>query len=102
MKLHAAVVAGVAGLLLAGGISAVSLSQPAAGGGAAESEALFAANCKSCHEPAIARAPGRQQLRAMAHEQVVEAMTSGVMKPMAASLTPAQIVGLATYLTGQQ
>ena len=34
-------------------------ASPAAGGGAAHAEALYTARCKSCHEPPVARAPGR-------------------------------------------
>jgi alcohol dehydrogenase (cytochrome c) len=99
MKLRNAVAAALAGLLLAGGISAVSLSQPA--GGAAGGEALFEARCKMCHEPPVPRAPGRVQLRAMAPQQIVEALTNGTMKPMAEGLSPAQIGSLVTYLTGR-
>jgi cytochrome c553 len=88
MKLRKAVVAGIAGLLLAGGVSAVSLAQPAAGAAAADSEALFAARCKSCHEPAIARAPSREQLRGLPNPQIIEALSGGVMKPMADGSRP--------------
>src|SRR5947207_6676677 len=101
MKLHSAVVTGVAGLLLAVGLSAASLSQPAPGGGAGDSEALFAARCKSCHEPAVPRAPGREQLRRLPNQEIVEALSVGVMQPMAAGLTPTQIVELAAFLTGR-
>ncbi|WP_293675792.1 PQQ-binding-like beta-propeller repeat protein [uncultured Phenylobacterium sp.] len=96
MKLHETVVAAVAGFLLAIGVSGSALAQPTGHG-----EALFAANCKACHEPAIPRAPGRAELRAMSNQEIVASLTSGVMKPMAASLTPAQIVDLASFLTGR-
>lgn len=101
MRLRKAVVAGIVGLLIAGGSAAVSLSQPAAGGGAAESEALYNARCKSCHEPPVPRAPGREQLRGMPNPQIVEALTNGTMKPMAEGLSAAQISGLAAFLTGR-
>jgi alcohol dehydrogenase (cytochrome c) len=97
MKLLKAVAAAVVGLSLAVGFSAVSRSQPAP----AESEALFAARCRSCHEPPVARAPSREQLRGLPNPQIVEALTVGVMKPMADGMTPAQIAGLATFITGR-
>lgn len=101
MKLRNALATGLAGLLLAGGVSAVSQSQPSAGGGAAHAEALYAARCKSCHEPPVPRAPGREQLRGLTNAHIVEALTSGTMQPMAAGLSQAQIVGLAAFLTGR-
>ena len=101
MERRRAAVAAVAGLMLAGGISAVSMSQPAPGGDAAAFEALYAARCKSCHEPPVPRAPGREQLRDMTNPHIVEALTSGTMKPMAEGLSPTQIAGLAAFLTGR-
>ena len=100
MKLRHAVITGIAGLLLAVGVSAVSLSQPAAGG-AADSAALFAARCQSCHEPPVARAPSRDDLSRRSNREIVEALTGGVMQPMAAGMTPTQIVELAAFLTGR-
>jgi alcohol dehydrogenase (cytochrome c) len=101
MKLRHAVIAGLAGLLLAGGISAASLSQPAGGSGGAESEALFAARCKSCHEPPVPQAPSREQLRGRTNQEIIGALTTGVMQPMAAGLTPAQVIDLAAFITGR-
>ncbi|HEY8574689.1 PQQ-binding-like beta-propeller repeat protein [Phenylobacterium sp.] len=97
MDLRNRAVCGLAGLLLACGIPAAALSQPAAGA----SEALFAARCRTCHEPPIPRAPGREQFRAMPNERIVEALTVGTMKPMAEGLSGTQISGLAAYLTGR-
>src|SRR5665213_1434504 len=93
---NAAVV--VAGLLLAA-TSGVSLAQPteARVGG----EALFAARCKSCHEPPVTRAPSREQLRGRTNQEIMDALTSGVMQPMATGLSPADIAGLARFLTGR-
>jgi alcohol dehydrogenase (cytochrome c) len=83
------------------GAPGASLAQPAAAGGAAEGGALFAARCKSCHESAVARAPSREQLGALTPRQVVDALTVGTMKPMAAGLGEAQIGALAAFLTGR-
>jgi alcohol dehydrogenase (cytochrome c) len=99
MKLHDAVVAGIASLLLASGLPAVSASQPA--GGAINGEALFTARCKSCHAPPVPRAPSREQLQGFSNQQIVEALTTGTMRPMAEGLSPAQIAGLAAFLTGR-
>ena len=99
MKLRNAVVAAVAGLLLAGGISAVSLSQPAAGGGTARRcsrRAARAAMSRRSHARPAASSCG-----ACPTAQIVDSLTNGIMKPMADGLSPAQIAGLAAYLTGR-
>lgn len=93
IRLRHAAAAAIAGLLLAGGTPAAA--QPSGG------EALFNARCKMCHEPAVPRAPGREQLRAMAPQQMLAALTTGTMKPMADGLSPAQVGSLVTYLTGR-
>lgn len=81
--------------------STTGASQPAGDTGASGTEALFAARCKSCHEPPIARAPSRDQLRGRTNAEIVEALSSGVMQPMAAGMTPAQIGAMAQFLTGR-
>ena len=48
---------------------------------AANGEALFNARCKSCHEPAIDRAPTRAELAVRAPANIVQALTSGAMAP---------------------
>ncbi|MEP7210505.1 MAG: cytochrome c, partial [Alphaproteobacteria bacterium] len=68
---------------------------------AEEGEQLFGARCKNCHEPAVDRAPTRGDLATRTQAQIVASMTSGVMTPMAAGLTPAQIQSLALYLAPQ-
>ena len=99
MKRLTAAVAAIAGLLLAGGVSAVAQAQPA--GAAAQGEALFTARCKSCHEPPVPRAPSRDQLRDRSNQEILEALTSGTMKPMVEGLSPAQLASVATFLTGR-
>src|SRR5690348_8044822 len=64
-------------------------------------EPIFKEHCASCHEPAVDRAPTRQQLGARSAEEVLDALTLGVMKPMAEGLSDAQIYGIARYLTGK-
>jgi polyvinyl alcohol dehydrogenase (cytochrome) len=49
----------------------------------------------------VDRAPTRQQLRARAPEEILDALTIGVMKPMATGLTEAEIYGVTRFLTGK-
>src|SRR5579863_1470845 len=83
------------------GICALGVAQDAAprpGG-----EAVFAARCKSCHEPAVERAPTRAELAFRAPADIVTALTSGVMAPMAKGLSRPEIEAVALYLApGQQ
>jgi polyvinyl alcohol dehydrogenase (cytochrome) len=65
-------------------------------------EHVFETACASCHGPAIGRAPSHEQLTSFTPERVVEALTSGIMKPMAANLSEDDIRAVATYLTGRQ
>ena len=65
-------------------------------------ENVFTTACASCHEPAIGRAPSHEQLASFTPERIVEALTSGVMKPMVANLSEDDIRAVATYLTGRQ
>jgi polyvinyl alcohol dehydrogenase (cytochrome) len=74
------------------------MAQPAPGAG----EAVFNARCKSCHEPAIDRAPNRAALSAYPPAQIVQALTSGVMTPMAQGLSDADKQAVAAYLTTPQ
>jgi len=63
---------------------------------------IFKTACAKCHEPAVGRAPSHEQLASFAPDKVVAALTSGVMKPMAANLSEADMRAVASYLTGQQ
>src|SRR5271154_53243 len=66
---------------------------------AAEGDALFEQRCKSCHDPAIERAPGKAELAARPRADIVRSLTSGIMAPMAQGLSAEQIQSVATYLT---
>src|SRR5688572_1612529 len=92
MRLHTAIATGAAGLLLALGMASAAPAQQVDGG------ALYAARCKSCHEPPVVRAPGREQLRGLSNEHIIEALSNGIMKPMATGLSPAEIGGIASFL----
>jgi polyvinyl alcohol dehydrogenase (cytochrome) len=67
---------------------------------AQDGAAVFEARCKSCHDPAIERAPNRTALAAMTSAQIVQALTDGVMAPMAGGMSPGQKQAVAAYLTG--
>jgi len=74
-----------------------SATQPANG------ESVFNSRCKSCHEPAIERAPTRAELAFRSPADIVSALTSGVMAPMAKGLSRPEIEAVALFLApGQQ
>lgn len=64
-------------------------------------EPVFKEICAGCHEPAVDRAPSRQELSARSPEEVYDALTVGAMKPVGDALTPAQIYGVVRFLTGK-
>jgi polyvinyl alcohol dehydrogenase (cytochrome) len=66
-------------------------------------EAVFNARCKSCHEPAMERAPTRAELAFRSPADIVAALTTGVMAPMAKGLSRPEIDAVALFLApGQQ
>ena len=85
--------AAAAALLLALPLAAHAQAPAAAG------EGVFNTRCKGCHEPAIERAPNRATLATMPAATIVEALTNGVMKPMAAGLSDTDKQAVAAYLT---
>jgi len=100
------------GLLLATAAFAQPPAGAPAGGGqaaaaaaasavAAHGEQLFNTRCKGCHDPAVDRAPNRNQLAAFNGDVIVNALTSGVMQPMATGLGPDDITAVAVFLTGR-
>ena len=89
LGIWAAVTLGAA--LLAAPLTA--MAQPSGG------EAVFNTRCKSCHEPAIDRAPNRVTLSAMQPAQILTALTSGVMTPMAQGLSQSDKEAVAAFLT---
>src|SRR5882762_7293711 len=88
-------------LTLALGFGALAVAQEAAP--ALSGAAVFTARCKSCHEPAVERAPTRAELAFRAPADIVTALTTGVMAPMAKGLSRPEIEAVALYLApGQQ
>src|SRR5271169_1266412 len=80
---------------LAGALAAAPAIHAAA---AAGGEEIFAQRCKSCHDPAIERAPGKAEMAARPRADIVVALTSGIMAPMAQGLSAEQIQSVAAYL----
>jgi polyvinyl alcohol dehydrogenase (cytochrome) len=92
--------AGAAAVILAVAV----LAAPAAGqtpAPVARGAAIFAERCKECHDPATDRAPSRQELAAKTPEEIVAAMTTGPMTPVAEGLTPEEKQAVATFLTAR-
>ncbi len=69
---------------------------------ASAGEQVFTARCKGCHDPNIDRAPSKATLATYPAAQIVDALTNGVMKPMAAGLSDEDKAAVAAYLTGAQ
>jgi polyvinyl alcohol dehydrogenase (cytochrome) len=88
-----------AGFALAGLAVVTSWSSAQAQPEAPAGQQVFETRCKACHEPPIGRAPGREQLAQRPQGDIVRALTSGIMAPMAQGLTPDQIQAVAAYLT---
>jgi polyvinyl alcohol dehydrogenase (cytochrome) len=86
---------------LALGLGALGIAQESAQ--PANGEAVFNARCKTCHEPAVERAPTRAELAFRAPADIVTALTTGVMAPMAKGLSRPEIEAVALFLApGQQ
>jgi len=64
-------------------------------------EPIFKARCASCHEPAVDRAPTRQELGARSPEDVYDILTAGRMKAMAQGMSQAELYGVVRFITGK-
>jgi mono/diheme cytochrome c family protein len=94
----------VLGAVLAVAASAAILAGSAAGQAApdkARGEAIFEERCKACHDPAVDRAPTREELAAKPPADIVAALTTGPMVPVAEGLTPEDKQAVAAYLTAK-
>src|SRR5258707_6891714 len=89
-------------LTLACGLSALAFAQQETAKRPSGAD-VFSPRCKTCHEPAVERAPTRAELAFRAPADIVAALTSGVMAPMAKELSRPEIEAVALFLTpGQQ
>src|ERR1700730_1762274 len=68
----------------------------------ANGQTVFATRCKSCHEPAVERAPTRAELAFRTPGDVVTALTTGVMAPMAKGLSRPEIEAVALFVAPGQ
>ncbi len=66
---------------------------------AAHGQGIFKAKCASCHDPAVGRAPPMDSLSKHFPDDIVNALKTGVMQPMAADLSDDDIKSIAAYLT---
>ncbi len=82
----------------AAALATVSFAATAQTPATPDAEALFQQHCGSCHDPAIERAPSRAVMQQMPATQIVGALTNGIMSPMAAALSSADIQTLAGHL----
>ena len=102
MSNHRIWIGACAVVALAAGIGALALAQDA-GAAHPSGESVFKERCKSCHEPAVERAPTRAELAFRSPADIVAALTSGVMAPMGKGLSRPEIEAVALYLApGQQ
>src|SRR6187549_4245898 len=69
--------------------------QPPAG------DALFTRACASCHQAGQTAVPPPDALRAYTPEAVVNALTNGKMAAQGATLTTAERVAVAQFVTGK-
>lgn len=59
---------------------------------------LYQQRCAACHDNAVGNIPPRALLKTRSHARILDALTAGVMKPMAQGLSAEQIESLARYL----
>jgi polyvinyl alcohol dehydrogenase (cytochrome) len=82
-------------LAVAGTASAQPPAQPPAG------DAVFARACATCHQAGQTAVPPPDALRAYTPEAIVNALTNGKMAAQGATLTTAERVAVAQFLTGR-
>ncbi len=90
--LNARIVGAVLALAASAG---VAMAQPADPG-----RQVFEARCKTCHEPAVERAPSLADLARRPKADVLTSLTAGIMKPMAGGLSAAELDAVSSYVTG--
>lgn len=83
-------------------VSIFSQSTPPLAPASREGEAIYKQRCAVCHDNAQDRIPPLFLIRRRSAEDVIQTLTSGVMKQQASGLTSAQIRALAVHLTGKE
>ena len=79
--------------------AASALSVAAHAQGAPDGAAVYETRCKACHDGGNPRAPSRADLAQRAPADIVTALTSGIMQPMAQGLSGADKQAVAKFLT---
>src|SRR5215470_2674954 len=82
-------------LVVVSGFSRILFAQ------AADGEALYKANCASCHDRPEGRTPSRDALKDRTPDAVLAAMTSGSMTMQAINISATDRRTLAEYVTGK-
>lgn len=85
-------------LLMAG---ATYMTSPTALAGGTGPAAIYKRKCAVCHDHPVGRIPSRSMIKTLPAQQVVYALTFGVMQPQGLGLSVQQIAALATFLTGK-
>lgn len=67
----------------------------------ARGEVVFKERCASCHEPAVDRAPNKAALASRWGDEIIASLKTGMMQPMAAGMSDADMNAVAIYLTGR-
>lgn len=93
--------AGATVLFAATLLTIAAAAQAAVGDDASPAGKLFTARCGICHDKAQDRVPTRDALAQRSPDDVVAALSIGVMKSQAGGLTNGEINGLAKFLTGR-
>jgi polyvinyl alcohol dehydrogenase (cytochrome) len=84
----------LAGLALAGLSATAAHAQDVSAG-----QQVYEGRCKACHDGGNPRAPSRADLGQRASGDIVAALTTGIMKPMAQGLSDEDKQAVAAYLT---
>src|SRR5712671_5607987 len=85
--------------IVVGAASVFALCLPIVANSQVSGEAVFNARCKSCHDPAVERAPGRTELAIRPRADIEKSLTSGLMVPMAQGMSTSEIQAVASFLT---
>ena len=82
-----------------GATERAATSAEAAAAVVAHGENLFKTRCASCHDPAVDRAPPKVALTRHFPDDLAATLKTGIMQPMAAGLSDADINSIAAYLS---
>jgi polyvinyl alcohol dehydrogenase (cytochrome) len=86
------------------GVDRRAAAKPLPPGGGPNGGDVFKKRCASCHEPNVERAPSKMELAQRWPDQIVAALTSGLMRfhGAEAGMTSDEIDAVATFITGRR